>query len=456
MISVTNSKPVPDRRDLDPTEPSPPSAPQPDTLAESSADPITAFAANFGLHPDIAKYAGPKGDSHGSGAPLEMKKEKQPVGNPPPATSCKALPSSYDLDTVTDKDIKDLRACGQDRLADTIVNAKASYGDLLASKQIKIRVLTSAGNGGQPVMVVTGPKFNPKADVHVHTHYHGDNATVADPLGSKSGLNARIREVVLGKGKDHDDQAMFVLPEASNSKPQVDSPTNDLRYHVSWDNVSDQVKTVNDALATVHVDPKAVTERVVSAHSGGGMAINNLINADPKGGTRLQADRLDLQDCLYHFNLWVKDKVVDGKLVKGHWEQPEEWHTDKRLEQWAKTPNGKAVREVVFYSAGSDDAKGSRAARVEKSFPPDASGNARFRVVDMSKEPKLFGKDGKIDPGVDPVAHDAGGNTIAQKVKVKELDKKPAEAHDYVPMNHYRTVGQHLGERVHAKPATTP
>jgi len=336
------------------------------------------------------------------------------------------------------------------RLGQTIEHAKAAYGDLLPPNKpaVTIRVFASAGNGDQPVMVVTGPEFKPGADVHVHTYYHGDNATVADPLGSKSGINARIRATLLDGAKPADDkQAMFVLPEAANGvRPDVDSPTNDLHYPVNWDNVSDQVKTVSDALEAAHVNASAVSERVVSAHSGGGMAINNAINADPKGGTHLQADRIELYDCLYHFRYQVPEKTVNGEKVPAHFVYPKEWETDTRLENWSKTPNGQAVKGVVFYSAGSDDKPGTRSARVASSFPPDASGHARYRKVDMENEPKMFDDTGKLKPSLDPVAHGVDGKEIPQTVK-REGESKYTVAHDYIPQAHYRTVGQHLGER---------
>jgi hypothetical protein len=439
MLTVTPHTAVVDSRvPLDTAQAPADTAPQ--AHAATSQDPVAAFAANNGLHPDVAKYADPKKNADGRALPLEAKKDKAPL-NSPPAGKCQAPDPSYDVSKVTDAQIKDLRQCGHKRLADTIVNAKTSYADLLAMKPpVTIRVVTSAGNGGEPVMVVTGPKFKPDADVHVHTHYHGDNATVADPLGSKAGTYARIRDTVLKE----DTQAMFVLPEAANSPSKVDSPDHSASYHVSWSNVKDQVQTVDDALAAAKVDKKAVTERVVSAHSGGGMALNNLINADAKGGTRLQADRLELYDCLYHFNRKIGEKEVDGKKVP-IFDQPPEWWTDARLAAWSKTPNGQAVKQVTFFSAGSDDGSGSRSGQLAKSFPADANGTARFKLVDMSKEPPLFDKNGKTDPAVDPVARDANNNTVAQKVLVRKQDDPVA--HNYRPDNHYRTVGQHLGER---------
>ena len=244
MLTVAPRTAVADSRvPLDTAQPPADTAPQ--AHVATSTDPVAAFAANNGLHPDVAKYADPKKNADGTALPLEAKKDKAPL-NSPPAGKCQAPAGSYDLSTVTDAQIKDLRRCGHTRLADTIVNAKTSYADLLGMKPpVTIRVVTSAGNGGEPVMVVTGPKFKPDADVHVHTHYHGDNATVADPLGSKAGTYARIRDTILKE----DTQAMFVLPEAANSPSKVDSPDHSASYHVSWSNVKDQVQTVDDALA---------------------------------------------------------------------------------------------------------------------------------------------------------------------------------------------------------------
>jgi hypothetical protein len=374
MITVSSSTALaPSGVPLDDAET--PASAAPPAHEAPAADPVAAYAANFGLHPDVAKYADPK-----QAVPLQTKEDKAPLSSPPAQTSCKAPDKSYDVAAVTDAEIKDLRKCGHRRLADTIANAKAAYGDLLkATPPVRMRVITSEGNGGQPVLVITGPKFKGDAGVHVHTHYHGDNGTVADPLGSKAGINQRIRDVILKE----DPQAMFVLPEADNSPSQPDSPTHDADYHVDWSNAKDQVRTVDDALAAMQVDRKAVTERVVSAHSGGGMALNNLINADAKGGSRLQADRLELYDCLYHFNLKVGEKDgPDGKKIPV-FEQPREWWTDARLAAWSKTPNGQSVKQVTFYSAGSDDRGGTRSGQVSASFPPDGHGTARFRLVDM-------------------------------------------------------------------------
>jgi hypothetical protein len=156
-----------------------------------------------------------------------------------------------------------------------------------------------SGNGGQPILVARGPDY--AKGPHVHTHYHGNNATVADPLGSKAGMNARIRDVLLSE----DRQAVFVLPEDVNAGPHPDSPREGIDYGVSWTNAISQVQTTQDALEAAGVT-QAPEQTVVSFHSGGGLALDRLILADPCGG-RLKADRVELYDCVYHFGS-TKDK----------------------------------------------------------------------------------------------------------------------------------------------------
>ena len=126
MISISTNTPMVDGRvPLDTAEPAAhaeataheaPGAPPP--------DPVAAFAANFGLHPQVAPYSNPKRDPHGTALPLEAKKEKPSLASPPPTAQCQVPASSYDVSTVSDADIDALRKCGHGRLADTIVNAK--------------------------------------------------------------------------------------------------------------------------------------------------------------------------------------------------------------------------------------------------------------------------------------------------------------------------------------------
>ena len=180
-----------------------------------AVDRLAAFSAVYGLHKDVQRFAeardggatdmtaGPRatpGDAQGT--PLYDKKDVQGASRKETAkAACTALAKSYDLNspTIVD-DIKELRRCGQHKLAFTIEQARLSYKDLLdRTPPAQIFVTTSAGNGGQPVLLIAGPDFKRTAPAHVHTYYHGNNATVADPLGSKDGHNARIRAVITGE-----------------------------------------------------------------------------------------------------------------------------------------------------------------------------------------------------------------------------------------------------------------
>jgi len=383
-------------------------------------DPLTAFSAVHGLHKDVQGLAAPRaGDATGHlggpgdtlRAPLYDKKDVQGAGRKETANAaCEAPAKTYDLNapTIVD-DIKELKRCGHDKLAFTIEQARRSYKDLLdRNPPAQIFVTTSAGNGGQPVLVIAGPDFKRSDPANVHTYYHGDNATVADPLGSKDGHNARIRAVITGEDK----QAVFVLPESEASGLAVDSPTHDLSYSVTWFNVSNQARTTNDALAAANIT--MVDKRIVEAHSGGGMALVQAITSVPNG-SGLLADRIVLLDCVYHF----------GEPKR------QDFHTDEHLRDWAQTANGHVVQDIVFIR-GSNEKFEQRGQVIKDAFP-----NARFQLKDLSNPadaPPVV-KDGKIDTSIDPIATDSNGKAVGKDV------------HNYEPgyKNHYRTAGQFLG-----------
>jgi hypothetical protein len=367
-----------------------PQAPDPNTYTPKDPDkksdlPEQKPQDNLGAP---MQFAGPYLDKNGVGGTGQKTAAPKTTAVDTKQTSDAAkLPQTFDIANVTPEQIKELRDKKQIQLANTIENAKAAYSDFVkANPGVKVIVTTSEGNGGKPVLVVKGAKAD--KDAHVHTHYHGDNATVGDPLGSKAGQNARIRDTLL-----KDPHAVFVLPEAANSSdygPKPDSPSNDKKYGVSWSNVKNQVKTTNDALdaAGVQRPPK---ESVVSFHSGGGMALVNLVNNNKdKGSSTLQADRLELYDCVYHFG------EKDGKILPAY-------HFESRLRDWSQTTSGQAVKQVIFYR-GSNNV--SRAAVMEQSV-----GTAKFKMIDMAKEPSL-----PKNPGFNPDPH-------------------------------YRTVGQFMGTR---------
>jgi hypothetical protein len=152
--------------------------------------------------------------------------------------------------------------------------ARVAYADLIA-QGARVEVVTPPGNGGQPVVVLVPPGFDPNKPAKVQTHYHGDRSSAAEAGG--------IATRAIHDLSRRDPQTVWVLPEARGGVNS--SPTD-------WSNVMDQGATTRDALAAVGVTN--VEERTVSGHSAGGRALARAIER----GT-VQADRLLLLDCLY-------------------------------------------------------------------------------------------------------------------------------------------------------------
>ena len=312
-----------------------------------------------------------------------------------------ATPPSYEVGKTPQHVIDELKAspdAARQRLGRTIENAQVAYGDLIA-KGARVVVTTSIGNSGQPVMVIRGPGFDDSKDARVHTHYHGDNATVADPLGSKAGTNARIRDVIA-----KDPQTVFVLPESGAAREGVDSPQNDNHYSVHWEKtVVDQARTTDDALAAV--DITKVGRQTVSFHSGGGKVVEKLMELD-RSGDRLRADRLELHDCFY-----------------GNWSQS--------FADWARTPNGQKVTDVIYYHGSNADWQQNV---VEKAF------KGKYTKVEMSRQGPVAEHN--------PVARDSNRDSFGT-IDVRWVNGRRKivlnEAHNYNPDPHYRTTGQFLG-----------
>lgn len=366
-----------------------PATPPPNAHASiDTGDALARFAAMYGMHPQVHRFYAPPGGAGGTaGAKAHGATSPAPV---------------HDVAKTTQADIdalKKSRDGAERRLGHTIENAKAAYGDLIA-KGAKIVVTTSTGNGGQPVMTLTGPGFDPDPNkpARVHTHYHGDNATVGDPTGSKAGTNSRIREVLA-----RDPQTVFVLPEAKNAPAQVDSPRHNNHYKANWDNVSSQVRTTEDALAAAGITN--VGKQIVSVHSRGGYVLQRLMTLDPSGGL-LRADRLEMHDSLYG---------SQGAVAK-----------------WGATANGKAAQSVIYYR-GTNEA--GRHAVIEKAFPGE------FKKVEMKDQKPL-------DDMVNPVYRDANGSTHTRTKVWHDADGNKHVSHPVVrkfdPDPHYRATGQFL------------
>lgn len=227
---------------------------------------------------------------------------------------------AYDVATTSDADLAALRrgSATQQRLANTIQSARRSFADHIAAGG-RVVVTTSAGNGGQPVLTLVPPGFDPSQPARVHTHYHGWNSTVAD---GKNHSTRRLENMRAAQASDP--QTVFVLPECQ-SAPLRGTGSN---YQTDWSNVKDQAQTTDAALAAAGVDPARVREHVLSAHSGGGKALHFAMAAHPDG-SGLRADRLQLFDCCY-----------------GDW--------DRAMRSWASTSNGRRASSVDFYHGTND------------------------------------------------------------------------------------------------------
>jgi hypothetical protein len=276
-----------------------------------------------------------------------------PATDPLPRAPAPPTPVSprYDVATVDEATLERLGASSdlKDRALSALIReARLSYADYLL-RGAHVTVLTSSGNGGFPVLVLTGPGFDPRQPADVHTHYHGFVASVTDRLGDPHRAQLTMRE-----RQAENPQLVFVLPECRNAVrpalPQTPSRSsldaNDDRaylqalagvvdrapqetpyYKTDWNNVSSQAKTTEDALAAAGIT--RVARRTVSAHSGGGTAIALAMQADlagdPAGGVR--ADRLELLDCFYD--------------------------SEKTIAKWASTPAATSVAHVVYVHASN-------------------------------------------------------------------------------------------------------
>ncbi len=354
----------------------------PATVA-GGADPLVQFGATHGLHPQVLQFAYASPDGAGGG-------------------NTKGAPAVYKVpaDAATIAELKGSSDDATARLGRTLENANIAYGDLI-KKGAKVYVTTSAGNGGQPVLTMKAPGFKDSLPAHVHTHYHGDNATVADPIGSKAGTNARMREVMA-----RDSQTVFVLPESTRSGKylqQPDTPQHDTSYSASWGKVTSQALTTDDALRAAKVSN--VGSEVVSVHSKGGSAITQIMAVDPSG-KGLRCDRLELHDSLYG---------SQGDVAA-----------------WAKTVNGRAVKDVIYIHG---DNPPGRHRVIEQAF------GKRFSMIDILKDAP------KLDQTNNPDFQDSSGQKFKRwhdwtdkngyhkvLVTVGNFDTRP----------HYRTVGQYL------------
>jgi len=320
------------------------------------------------------------------------------------AAAHKAVPDAatrtYDVATTSQAEIDALKNSPdkkQQRLGHTIENAKAAYADLL-DNHIKIAAALNAGNGSEPVLTITSEAFNHTKPTRVHTHYHGDNATVGDPVGSKAGQNSRIRETLA-----RDPQMVFVLPECSNATPTVDGPKNDNHYHADWSNVKSQADTTDLALKAAGADKHNVVQETVSVHSRGGEMIQKLMHNDPSGQS-LRANRLELLDSLYG---------SQGAVVR-----------------WGHTDNGKQVGKVIYVHGSNGGVKGDGRDRdIAKTFKD------KYVRLDISHQKPLNDQN-------NPVVYDGKDARRDDHIHGPKGHEGVRQFH---PDPHYQTTGRFLG-----------
>ena len=239
----------------------------------------------------------------------------------------KARAPVYDLGQLDDVDavVADLKGgdAQKARLAATIANTKRSYQEII-DQGGRVVVTTSEGNGGEPVVTIVPPGYDPEKASEVHTHYHGYSGTVGDGPTEKSKRFQNIMESL-----QNDPQTVFVLPESEDIVPEdrtlqpgeaflgkKEGGGTSRRFKtrkIGWGNAENQEDTTADALAAAGITPTEDSTYTVSAHSAGGQALRNVIANNPDAANKgVRADRLELYDCLYGKNAEYISKLSDN------------------------------------------------------------------------------------------------------------------------------------------------
>jgi len=235
------------------------------------------------------------------------------------------------IDISDDAKLKELQNGSPDdkKLASEIVNARKSYKPLLDAGA-KITLTTSKGNGDKPVFTVV-PKAlqdNPHQQFNVDVHYSGKFGTAASP-----DPNAHAAEKMATQ-LNGPPPTVFVLPEPQNYNANP-VRSGDGAFSPVWDNAMNPRVTADDALKAAGLDSTGGANKLtVSAHSAGGRAVANAINA----GT-LDCDRLELQDCLYG------DKAPKGAPGKP---DPRGTSCATAVEKWAGSQDGAKCQQIDY------------------------------------------------------------------------------------------------------------
>lgn len=176
----------------------------------------------------------------------------------------------------------------------TILEGFRAQLDAVTKAYAPLRVLAyrSPGNGERPVFAVFADGLDPSKPFRIQTHYHGLNGLAeSTPHRERVKALAATGVVFLPEGRN--------LLASNKASPE------------RWTNVVDQARTTRDGEAAVQAalgrPGWSVAARVVSLHSAGGDVLRRLADLSPTKG--LEADRLELLDCLYD-----NEKLTDAKF----------------------------------------------------------------------------------------------------------------------------------------------
>lgn len=257
------------------------------------------------------------------------------AGAVPPAPAPRTLPvassdtRTLDVGALSTDELQALRRSRDPMLrarAITAIHAKSIYADRIAGGA-RVLVTASAGNRGYPVLVLIPEHFDPQKPARAHTHYHGNSATVAVPVGHGSGRTLRMKEIAEAKP-----QTIFVLPE------MMDAPTDwaTVRegFAGSWLAAIDPRQATEDALAAAGIVD--VGFRTCSFFSSGSQAFQAAIGHDRKG-RNLAFDRIEVLDCMKN----VEDLVAN----------------------FAQTETGRALKSFVYARTAEAPEIGKKVAR---------------------------------------------------------------------------------------------
>ncbi len=137
-------------------------------------------------------------------------------------------------------------------------------------------------NGGRPAAVYVPANLDPSKPVRVITYFHGHGGNVGDSLG-RQGQFERLKAL-----ERANPNTVFVLPQAG-SKP--------FSYWMKPPRESGAAlerEALGEAARLAGAPSLEIGERVLSAHSGGGLALKNLVQAG-----EARADRIEFLDATY-------------------------------------------------------------------------------------------------------------------------------------------------------------